>query len=256
MSQAVNQNLLNNLPSHLAQPQPGQTNFANFSGFNSNPPGYTFPTPSCTTTAYNHQTPVSTVSPYYPLGYTSSSTNSTPGIVSSSTNTGYSVYNPGQLTSSQGGKGGRSISSDRRTEKLKDSSDNYSNTNTSTSGELKPSRSVGDMITQLQKEAQALQEQKRKSPNPNSRPGSRGATGLENWTPWPKLDQEQSHAPAAEEEAATVDESCLKDLLDDEANMCRQLHEMGFPLSRLAKGCQAVGANSQKLINFCLVVDR
>ena len=112
------------------------------------------------------------------------------------------------------------------------------------------------MISQLQKEAQALQDQKRKSPNPNSRPGSRGATGLENWTPWPELDQEQTPEPAAKEVAATVDESCLKDLLDDEANMCRQLHEMGFPLSRLAKGCQAVGGNSQKLINFCLVVDR
>ena len=31
---------------------------------------------------------------------------------------------------------------------------------------------------------------------------------------------------------------------------------IGTSFPRLAKGCQAVGANHQKLINFCLVVDR
>ena len=124
-------------------------------------------------------------------------------------------------------------------------------------GELKPSRSVGDMISELQKEAQALQDQKRKSPNPNSRPASRGATGLENWTPWPTLEQEKANKINIKQKSLEeVDDSCLKNLMDDEAKICRQLHEMGFPLSRLAKGCHAVGGNSQKLINFCLVVDR
>jgi hypothetical protein len=175
------------------------------------------------------------------------------------------VYNPGQINpayqprqqaqvpSDRQIKESRSISSDRRTEKLKDSSDVPS------SGELRSSSSVGDMISQLQKETQALQDQKRKSPNPNSRPGSRGATGLENWTPWPTLDQEESPQGQPTKQKSVevvVDDSCLKNLVDDEAKICRQLHEMGFPLSRLAKGCQAVGANSQKLINFCLVVDR
>ena len=52
------------------------------------------------------------------------------------------------------------------------------------------------------------------------------------------------------------DDSCLSDLSPEAASLCRQLEEMGFPLSRLATGCRAVGQDSQKLINFCLVVDR
>eukprot|EP00090_Calanus_glacialis_P003147 TRINITY_DN12280_c0_g1_i1.p1 TRINITY_DN12280_c0_g1~~TRINITY_DN12280_c0_g1_i1.p1 ORF type:complete len:665 (-),score=226.72 TRINITY_DN12280_c0_g1_i1:129-2123(-) len=271
-SQAINQNQFINTPSHPTHPQPNQSNFANFSTFTS-ANAYNLPTPTCTTNAFNHTTQNSAANPFYP-GYSSStqayssstqafisSSSSTPGIVSSS-NTGYNVYNPGQIhpayqprpqaqvPSDHQIKESRSISSDRRTEKLKDSSDVPS------SGELRSSASVGDMISQLQKETQALQDQKRKSPNPNSRPGSRGATGLENWTPWPTLDQEQGPPTKQKSVEVVVDDSCLKMLVDEEANLCRQLHEMGFPLSRLAKGCQAVGANSQKLINFCLVVDR
>ena len=134
-----------------------------------------------------------------------------------------------------------------RTERLKDG-DKEALTN----GELKPSRSVGDMISELQKEVEELQNQKKKSPS--SRPTSRGATGLENWTPWPQLDQEHPSQPQAKPQPQ--DDSCLQGLKSDEVTLCRQLHEMGFPLSRLAKGVSAVGANSQKLINFCLVIDR
>ena len=148
----------------------------------------------------------------------------------------------------------RSVSSDRdrhRTEKLKDGSDNVPS-----NGELKPSRSMGDMISELQKEVEELQQQKKKSPSSSSsRPTSRGATGLENWTPWPQLDQDQTLTNGARP-GPGEDESCLDSLRVEEAALCRQLHEMGFPLSRLAKGVGAVGANSQKLINFCLVVDR
>jgi len=230
----------NQFSNHLPSQQPAQTNFANFSSFNST--GSSGYSPSFTSTAY---TPYPGYSPAQPY----------PG-------TGYSVFNPGQvqpsyppITNTQGGRGTRSISSDRRTEKLKDSPEENSKTMSNTSGELKPSRSVGDIISELQKDAQSLQDQKRKSPNPNSRPGSRGATGLENWTPWPKLDQK--HQDGMTERSRPVDdESCLKGLSGDEAKMCRQLHEMGFPLPRLVKGCQAVGKDSQKLINFCLVVDR
>lgn len=137
----------------------------------------------------------------------------------------------------------RSVSSDRRTEKLKDREQEPGE-------ELKPSRSVGDMISELQKESEALAQSK--TSRPNSRPQSRGPTGLENWVPWPKLEGEAAKTSGT----GIVDDSCLADLMDDEANSCRLLHEMGFPLSRLAKGCQAVGSNHQKLINFCLVVDR
>ena len=80
-------------------------------------------------------------------------------------------------------------------------------------GELKPSRSVGNLISELQRESEALAQAR------TSRPSSRGATGLENWVPWPQLEGEK-------------DDSCLANLMDDEANSCRQLSEMGFPLSR------------------------
>jgi len=136
----------------------------------------------------------------------------------------------------------RSLSSDRRhTERLKDESPKEETSKENGQvGELKPSRSVGNLISELQRESEALAQAR------TSRPSSRGATGLENWVPWPQLEGDKE----------AQDEACLADLMDDEANSCRQLCEMGFPLSRLAKGCQAVGANQQKLINFCLVVDR
>ena len=154
----------------------------------------------------------------------------------------------------------RSISSDRdrphRTERLKDSVE--TEVAASSNGELKRVKSVGDMISELQREAEALNIHKKKSPT--SRPTSRGATGLENWTPWPTLDQEPGSSSAnglqRTPTEARVDESCLASLRPEDAGLCRQLHEMGFPLPRLAKGISAVGADSQKLINFCLVVDR
>ena len=83
-------------------------------------------------------------------------------------------------------------------------------------GELKPSRSVGNLISELQRESEALAQAR------TSRPSSRGATGLENWVPWPQLEGDKE----------AQDEACLADLMDDEANSCRQLSEMGFPLSR------------------------
>jgi len=266
----------------LTHPAATQPNFANFTGFSSAKSTYSHHPPTSTTN-YNQVPGPGQYYPNYttnPFGssVTSSSSQAYPSVsrppgynltsassVFGDTNSkpSYNVYNPGLVTPTYQSKqeqppnsyetrGSRSVSSDRRTEKLKDSSDEPK------TGELKPSRSVGDMITELQKEAQALQDQKRKaasSPNPASRPPSRGASGLENWVPWPKLEQTQPNG-LPKQRSVEVDESCLTNLVDDEANLCRQLHEMGFPLTRLAKGCQAVGGNSQKLINFCLVVDR
>jgi len=170
----------------------------------------------------------------------------------------FTVYNPDRSATSPsyqtapGSSAVRSVSSERhRTEKLKDSSDGQTKT---CNGELKPSRSMGDMISELQKEVEELQQQKKKSPS--SRPSSRGATGLENWTPWPQLDQENASSASLVNGNDSADTKCLDGLSSEDKQMCRQLHEMGFPLARLAKGVTAVGANSQKLINFCLVVDR
>ena len=50
--------------------------------------------------------------------------------------------------------------------------------------------------------------------------------------------------------------SLYNSLRVEDARLCRQIHEMGFPLPRVVKGISAVGPDSQKLINFCLVVDR
>ena len=177
---------------------------------------------------------------------------------------GPSQTNPYQnsLAAQDREKVARSVSSDRdrghRTERLKDSVEAEAGA-ASSNGELKRVKSVGDIITELQREAEALHNHKKKSPT--SRPASRGATGLENWTPWPQLDQDISasspnghQSPGVASPAA--DDSCLASLRAEDARLCRQLHEMGFPLPRLAKGISAVGPDSQKLINFCLVVDR
>jgi len=143
---------------------------------------------------------------------------------------------PNTTQAGQSDRNSRSVSQDRRTtERLRDEPRAEEG-----AGQLTPSRSLGDLISSLQQEAEYL----RKSPS--SRPPSRGS-GLQSCE-WPQLDntgQQQQQ-----------DESFLAGFRADEATTCRQLAEMGFPLSRLARGCRAVGPDSQKLINFCLVVDR
>merc|ERR1712059_73125 len=62
-----------------------------------------------------------------------------------------------------------------------------------------------------------------------------------------------SQAPSI---VSSEDTACLTGLSEADAATCRQLHEMGFPLARLAKGCRAVGTVHQTLVNFCVVVDR
>jgi len=108
-------------------------------------------------------------------------------------------------------------------------------------GELKPSRSVGDLISELQKEARSIAEHKRKNvATPPPRPVSRGQSGLEDFVPWPNI------GPADPLEG--LDDPCKL--------LCNQLKEMGFPLHRLTRAAKSVGADSQKLINFCVLVDR
>jgi len=131
-----------------------------------------------------------------------------------------------------------------RMEKLKDPDNNPP------PGELKPSRSLGDMITELQNEARIVQEAKRKSSRtPPLRPAST-STGMENWSPWPDLEPSSSSVNGMREPDP------LLGLDPPQVEICQQLHEMGFPLSRLAVGVKAVGLDTQKIINFCLVVDQ
>ena len=38
--------------------------------------------------------------------------------------------------------------------------------------------------------------------------------------------------------------------------ICKQISEMGFALDRVAKGCKSFGDDRQKIINYCLMVDK
>ena len=101
--------------------------------------------------------------------------------------TSYTVYNPpislpGTVAPSQTTLPPphlRSVSSDRRTERLKGGEEKQQPNEAG--GGLQPSRSVGDIISELQKEAEALAARRSTATSPaanqGSRPASRGATG-------------------------------------------------------------------------------
>jgi len=118
-------------------------------------------------------------------------------------------------------------------------------------GQLKPSRSVGDILLQLQEEARSIAEHKRKQMQTPPPPGvsTNKGPGMEDWIPWPEMDQDKLQKKKKEV-------SVLEGLGDEEVNLCRQLGEMGFPMPRLAKAARCHGADSQKLLNFCVSVDK
>jgi len=159
-----------------------------------------------------------------------------------SVHNGYSSHSStqGDDSRSRTNEGGsRSKSTDRASvEASPDSSED-------SPAELKPSRSVGDILSQLQEEARSLAELKRKQmqtpPPPTS--AAKPKAGMENWTPWPDIEPQNSNI-------------VLQGLEEKEVKMCRKLHEMGFPLPRLAKGARSYGADSQKLLNYCVAVDK
>ena len=223
--------------------------------------GYNFPGGYGVQQPPPHGAPQQFYPQFYPAPASSYQSQQAPCSQAQTAYTGQPRHSPGPAQTDRD-QVTRSVSTDRdhrphRTERLRDGGDTEAKAGTS-NGELKRVKSVGDMISELQREAEALNNHKKKSPN--SRPASRGATGLENWTPWPTLDPEGASSGngllGTPETSSRSDESCLASLRSEDAGLCRQLHEMGFPLPRLAKGISAVGADSQKLINFCLVVDR
>ena len=211
-----------------------------------------YPAPSTTTfpptyTQYTSPTSYSTTTTSYPTTTTAypSTTTSYPNTTSYPMTTHPVVYTTSvptshfpypqytqQYSAPAPAPAPRSKSTDRRTEPLRDKEVEQESRKEHQEGgrsrrlSQDPDKTVGTMISDLQREATALAQAK--SSRPNSRPSSRGATsGLENWNPWPRLEGEQEEAPAS-----TPDDSCLADLMDDEATSCRQLHEMGFPLPR------------------------
>eukprot|EP00096_Caligus_rogercresseyi_P011071 TRINITY_DN4244_c0_g1_i1.p1 TRINITY_DN4244_c0_g1~~TRINITY_DN4244_c0_g1_i1.p1 ORF type:complete len:394 (+),score=75.43 TRINITY_DN4244_c0_g1_i1:148-1182(+) len=90
----------------------------------------------------------------------------------------------------------------------------------------------------------AIMGHKESENNPRaSKTSSQLKGGLENWTPWPNLDNLQGSSEP------------FSDLSDSDKAFCQGLSEIGFPSSRLSKGVKALGQNSEQMINFCLIVD-
>ena len=90
-----------------------------------------------------------------------------------------------------------------------------------------------------------------------------GNNVLDDWIPWPDIGQKSSKSSSA---SVAVDKqtdgptkrsaSFLSDLSPASQAICKQISEMGFNLSRVAKGCKSLGDDRQKLINYCLMVDK
>ena len=120
------------------------------------------------------------------------------------------------------------------------------------SSEMKSSKSVGDIMVEIEKEAKALEKMKIKghqrknsqTPPPRPQPSAAGISSgsknvLEDWIPWPDIGQKSSSASKNSSETSMV--SILSDLSPSSQAVCRQISEMGFDLSRVAKGCKSLG---------------
>ena len=86
-----------------------------------------------------------------------------------------------------------------------------------------------------------------------------GNNVLDDWIPWPDIGQKSSKSSSASVAAvdtAALASSILSDLSPASQAICKQISEMGFNLSRVAKGCKSLGDDRQKLINYCLMVDK
>ena len=82
-------------------------------------------------------------------------------------------------------------------------------------------------------------------------PRAKAVGEIKDWVPWPDLDEKKEPVMAEEEEDPF--ESLAK---ESDRQVCRQLSDMGFPSSRVIWACKELDADSQKIINFCLLVDK
>jgi len=132
------------------------------------------------------------------------------------------------------------------------------------SSEMKSSKSVGDIMVEIKKEAEALEKMKIKghqrknsqTPPPRAQAIAAGNNVLDDWIPWPDIGQKSSKSSSAAVDTAALASSILSDLSPASQAICKQISEMGFNLSRVAKGCKSLGDDRQKLINYCLMVDK
>lgn len=125
--------------------------------------------------------------------------------------------------------------------------------------EMKGSKSVGDIMAEINKEAEALEQMKLKghqrknsqTPPPMVSGSSSSSThnALENWIPWPDIGQKSASNDVRQKEM-------LSELSPSSQAVCKQISEMGFSLERVVNGCKSLGDDRQKLINFCLMVDK
>ena len=99
---------------------------------------------------------------------------------------------------------------------------------------------------------------------------------FEDWIPWPDIDSlpsttsdndqlanrskniEYSSAGANHRSNLPTNRSSspLEGLSKECSDKCRKIHDMGFPLERLAKACKSLGDDDQLMINYCLLVDK
>ena len=93
--------------------------------------------------------------------------------------------------------------------------------------------------------------------NTHQNVSQRQQSALDNWIPWPDPDGLPSTTKKSESSynsRPTINP--LEGLSNESSEKCKQLHDMGFPLERLGKACRAIGNDEQKLINYCLFVDK
>lgn len=162
---------------------------------------------------------------------------------------------------------GAGVAQSQMTQLTQDSMQQYSETNAqvASSSEMKSSKSVGDIMVEIKKEAEALEKMKNKghqrknsrTPPPRAQPNYSGNTNsgknvLDDWIPWPDIGQKSSASVSENPSISPI----LSDLSPPSQAVCRQISEMGFDLSRVAKGCKSLGDDRQKLINYCLMVDK
>ena len=121
--------------------------------------------------------------------------------------------------------------------------------------DMKSSKSLGDIMVEIQKEAEAFEKLKiighqrknSRTPPPRTSVTTNERSGnADDWIPWPDID-----APTQKQQQPEI----LRDLNPESQNICCQISEMGFALERVAKGCKSFGDDRQKIINYCLMVE-
>lgn len=95
-------------------------------------------------------------------------------------------------------------------------------------------------MVEITKEAEALEKLKIQKRKNSQTPPPQKALNSDEF--WPDIGQKSA--------------SILSDLSPSSASICRQISEMGFKIERVVKGCKSLGDDRQKLINFCLLVDK